>query len=173
MHRVQLCIGLDLVVTTTERLRSCWTLANALALQCELSHGMLSPTKLQHFNSNCISDGVLRGVAFDWVTGNLYLVSSDGFVLVCNGSLDRAFNCATVINGQGDLIGIVLNPGEGYNNFAVLQLTKMYPSFFSFLVQCIGPRLFLLKILLPSPNVGWTDPVPLWLSRISEILLAS
>ena len=54
-------------------------------------------------------------MAHDWITGNLYGVSRNGIVFVCNTSSSELLDCEVLLSGQGDLIGIALNPIEGYD----------------------------------------------------------
>ena len=60
-----------------------------------------------------VADGDLRGLAFDWITGNVYAVAEDGDILACDGNPGRNFSCATVLSGQGTLTGIALDPVQG------------------------------------------------------------
>ena len=50
---------------------------------------------------------------FDWIAQNLYVVSSQGFILACDGRVNRPFRCDPVLRGQGSVVGIALNPNEG------------------------------------------------------------
>ena len=59
------------------------------------------------------TDDQFRGLAFDWVTGNVYIATWGGFVLACDGTLERNLKCVTILSGQGKLVGIALDPGQG------------------------------------------------------------
>ena len=61
-----------------------------------------------------IADGAMRGLAVDWITSNLYGVTSDGYVFVCIGSSNLQLKCITLLAGQGQLNGIALDPNSGY-----------------------------------------------------------
>ena len=60
-----------------------------------------------------IADGAPYGLAFDWITGNIYASTGNGFILVCDRTRTSNLTCATVLSNQGDLYGIALNPAEG------------------------------------------------------------
>ena len=59
------------------------------------------------------ADGVIRGLAHDWITGNLYGVSQNGIVFVCNTTRNEQIDCEVLLSGLGDLYAIALNPVEG------------------------------------------------------------
>ena len=71
-----------------------------------------------------ISDGTIYGLAFDWITSNLYGVSSNGIVFACNTTAGPMIECIALLSGQGNLYGIVVNPIEGYalEVFWILQM---------------------------------------------------
>ena len=52
-------------------------------------------------------------LAFEWVTGNIFIVTERGLILACDGRQERPFACATVVEGQGKVKGIAVNPIEG------------------------------------------------------------
>ena len=58
------------------------------------------------------TDDEFRGLAYDWITSNIYAVTRGGFILACSDSRRsaRTFGCGTVLSSQGDLRGIALNP---------------------------------------------------------------
>ena len=59
------------------------------------------------------SDSGMQGLTWDWITGNLYVVTSGGNIIACSTTLARSFICATVVTGQGDVEGLALNPTQG------------------------------------------------------------
>ena len=52
----------------------------------------------------------------DWITGNLYVVTDGGYIIVCDGrSRDTgAIGCSWIARDQGELRGITLRPDKGY-----------------------------------------------------------
>ena len=59
-------------------------------------------------------DGAFYGLAFDWITGNIYVVANGGYILACDGTTGKNFQCASVLTDQGSLWGgIALDPVEG------------------------------------------------------------
>ena len=69
-----------------------------------------------HFQQFLV-DGQIFGLAFDWITGNVYVVTWNGFILACDGSLERNFTCVTVLSGLGSVTGLALDPADGYHMF--------------------------------------------------------
>lgn len=67
----------------------------------------------QHLFYIMLPDGCLNGLAFDWVSGNVYIASSGGFILACSGRPANSFTCATVLFEEGDIQGIALDPAAG------------------------------------------------------------
>ena len=61
-----------------------------------------------------IVDGDINGLAFDWITGNVYAVTLGGYILACDWNTTRSFLCVSVATGLGELIGIALDPVDGY-----------------------------------------------------------
>lgn len=61
-------------------------------------------------------DGGLMGLAYDWIAENLYVVTDNGYIVVCNDGArtTKAFRCRTLLSGQRDLRGITVDPNEGY-----------------------------------------------------------
>ena len=59
-------------------------------------------------------DGQIRGLSFDWITGNLYGVTAGGHIIVCKAKTDGMLVCATALSGQGVLNGITVNPIDGF-----------------------------------------------------------
>ena len=55
----------------------------------------------------------MQGLSFDWITGNLYVVTDTGNIMACDTNLERPFTCATVLSGQDDAEGLTLDPTEG------------------------------------------------------------
>ena len=73
---------------------------------------------LRYLVLNCvvgmIADEFMRGLAFDWITTNLYGVSWNGHVFVCQASGENGeLNCTNLLSGQGKLNGIALDPNNG------------------------------------------------------------
>ena len=65
------------------------------------------------FFINFYADGYANGLAFDWITGNIYAGTQDGNILACDGALDRDLRCVTLLTGQGYVNGIALDAVEG------------------------------------------------------------
>ena len=60
------------------------------------------------------ADRDIEGLAVDWVTGNLYGVSS-GLVFVCNAPAgSESLNCKNLLSGQVYQNGIALDPNRGF-----------------------------------------------------------
>lgn len=69
-----------------------------------------------NFVVGMIADGQIRGLAFDWITTNLYGVGWNGQVFVCIPSSSSTIGwltCADLLTGQGNLNGIALDPNNG------------------------------------------------------------
>ena len=62
---------------------------------------------------------------FDWIAGNIYLVTERGHVLACDAKLTHgsSLRCAVLIRGLSSLHGIAVNPAEGYVR-CCMQLSK-------------------------------------------------
>ena len=60
-----------------------------------------------------IPDGVIYGLAFDWVVGNIYVVTWAGYILACGEGTTRTFRCYTILDDQPSAAGISLDPAEG------------------------------------------------------------
>ena len=65
--------------------------------------------------SNVFPVSDMQGLSFDWITANLYVVTGGGNIIACDTNLERAFTCATVLTGQGDVEGLALHPTKGYS----------------------------------------------------------
>ena len=59
------------------------------------------------------ADGGLRGLAFDWITGNMYVGTYDGHILACDTVRTSTLICATMLSNQGTVNGIALHPVAG------------------------------------------------------------
>ena len=73
---------------------------------------------LRYLILNCgvamLADGFIRGLAFDWITMNLYGVSWNGHVFVCQAPGENGeLNCRNLLTGQGTLNGIAVDPNNG------------------------------------------------------------
>ena len=75
-------------------------------------HGIRCISELK-ITSCLIIDGRLMGVAFDWITGNIYVTTFSGYILACDGTVGRNFSRVTVLTGQGYLLETALDPTEG------------------------------------------------------------
>ena len=96
------------------------TLLNAEECECDTftSHGDLRCCGYANPKDFAfIAHGGLMGLAFDWIAQNLYVVTDDGYILVCNDDAraSKVFRCVTLLNGQGYLRGIAVDPNEGYS----------------------------------------------------------
>ena len=75
----------------------------------------LNAVILRNFHlDDMFADGIFQGLAFDWITGNLYIGARDGYVIVCDTSVTRSFLCLPLLTRQFDVDGIALNPTEGH-----------------------------------------------------------
>ena len=76
--------------------------------------------------SSIIPDGAITGIAFDWITTNLYGVSEDGYIFACKPIGTGPLSCVTVLQRRRRLYGIALNPNEGYaiHKFRFYKLSK-------------------------------------------------
>ena len=59
------------------------------------------------------SDELISGLALDWITGNLYGVSTRGIVFACKARVRGLMKCMVVLEGQKTLRGIALDPKNG------------------------------------------------------------
>ena len=55
----------------------------------------------------------MTGIAFDWITANLYGVSEDGYVFACKSSPRVSLSCVTILSRPGRLYGIAVDPNQG------------------------------------------------------------
>ena len=60
------------------------------------------------------TDGNIPGIAVDDVVGNLYGVSWDGFVVVCNTTSPQLLNCWNILSGQGNLYAIAVDSSQRF-----------------------------------------------------------
>ena len=60
-----------------------------------------------------IVDGKPLALAFDWITGSIYVASAGGFIWACNGRQNSPFTCAVVHEEDGRIQGLALDPIEG------------------------------------------------------------
>ena len=60
-----------------------------------------------------ITDGKLEALAFDWISGNIYVASSKGFILACDGPTTLSVSCVIVWDELGEVQGLALNPITG------------------------------------------------------------
>ena len=74
---------------------------------------IVTRSEISIFMMCIIIDGTIYGLAFDWVTKNLYGVSSNGIAFACNTTAGTMLHCVMLISGQGALYGIAVNPYEG------------------------------------------------------------
>ena len=58
-------------------------------------------------------DGIISAMDFDWLTGNIYLATSEGHILACNAQTNSSLNCASTLSGQGSVYGIAVDPNQG------------------------------------------------------------
>ena len=49
---------------------------------------------------DCVPVGDMRGMNFDWIVGNIYVVTRNGYILACDARPTRTFTCATVLNNK-------------------------------------------------------------------------
>ena len=63
----------------------------------------------------------------DWITGNLYGVSENGHVFVCETFESGMLSCENLVTGQGNVQGIALDPNNGYDsNFISTKCINIY-----------------------------------------------
>lgn len=62
-------------------------------------------------NNYFFADGWISGLDLDWITGNLYAVTTLGFILLCGTR--RTFTCASLLRDQGQVEGIAVDPITG------------------------------------------------------------
>ena len=64
-----------------------------------------------------IRDGTFRGLALDWITGNLYVGTGSGNIIVCKPATAAVeqLDCVNILSGQEFMHGIALNPNDGYD----------------------------------------------------------
>ena len=63
--------------------------------------------------SSLFAVGPIYGLAFDWITNNLYGVSQGGHIFACKETSNGTFDCYTLRDDQGNVNGIAINPNEG------------------------------------------------------------
>lgn len=111
-----------------------------------------------------LADGGFQGLAFDWITGNLYIGTRRGtrHIIVCDTSATRSFTCFPLLEGQKDVDGIALDPIQGYSNdFQCLAATiiaqKMPRNVFRIsLGQCTGQAIHRSVVQFGAPT--WMVP---------------
>ena len=60
------------------------------------------------------ADKLISGLAFDWITGNLYGVSWAGIVFACEARVKGLMTkCADLDKSNGTLNGISVDPNDG------------------------------------------------------------
>ena len=59
------------------------------------------------------TDSNFNGLAFDWISGNIYVATYDGKILACGDGAKRTFSCFTILDGQSNAEGIALDPTKG------------------------------------------------------------
>ena len=69
---------------------------------------------LTYFVKYVLSDELIYELAFDWITGNVYGVTLNGVVFVCDPTRTTASSsCVGVLTGQVKLEGVAVNPVAG------------------------------------------------------------
>ena len=69
-----------------------------------------------------IIDGEIRGLDFDWITGNIYAATHNGSIFACSTKTVPAKQCAEVITGNGQEAGdVAVNPEEGCVSYTFLR----------------------------------------------------
>ena len=63
--------------------------------------------------SSLFAVGPIYGLAFDWITNNLYGVSQGGHIFACTETSNGTFDCYTLRDDQGKVNGIAVHPNEG------------------------------------------------------------
>ena len=64
-----------------------------------------------------IADGNFYALAMDWITGNLYVASRGGYIVVCSAAIPGPLNGTTIVNSRDGPSGIALSPNDGYVGF--------------------------------------------------------
>ena len=59
------------------------------------------------------ADGDVEGLAFDYITRNVYGVSWEGYIFACKVLPNGKLKCANLLTRQGNLHGIALDPNNG------------------------------------------------------------
>ena len=73
----------------------------------------LTALKLNLLILYLLTDVRIQGVALDFITTNLYGVTSSGYVFVCNTTSSELLNCRTLLSGHYPY-GITLDSNGGY-----------------------------------------------------------
>ena len=55
----------------------------------------------------------MTDLTFDWITGNLYVVTATGYIYACDTWTTGSLTCVALLTGQGDVEGLALNPMDG------------------------------------------------------------
>ena len=61
-------------------------------------------------------DAGIWAIDLDWVTGNLFGATRNGYIFVCKSTegVVGSWMCRTLLSDQGGLQGIAVNPNAGY-----------------------------------------------------------
>ena len=63
--------------------------------------------------------GEFRGLAYDWISGNVYVVTLGGFIFACDTVRKNGLVCAAVLWSQRHTEGIALHPQAGYHHYYI------------------------------------------------------
>ena len=60
------------------------------------------------------ADGTIYGLDFDWIAGNIYMASEDGYVLTCDAkrALESSLRCTVLVQSLSNLYGLAIDPIE-------------------------------------------------------------
>ena len=75
-----------------------------------------------------LPDPYISDLAMDYITGNLYVVSRSGDVVVCNTASSESLFCRILLRNQGYIAGIFLDPNSGFEFHKILFSRTSYIS---------------------------------------------
>ena len=89
------------------------------------------------------------GIGLDWVTGDLFDISRNGYVFVCKprDAASGTWMCKTLLSSPGGLEGIAVNPNTGYDMMLLMVAIQVafhnhfLAFYFDFIIgRFIGPN---------------------------------
>ena len=132
---------------------------NIVSISCSSSKYWLKP-HLKLYLGLFLVDGSFQGVAFDWISGNLYIGTDKGKAVMCDTNHIPSPTCHLLFSGQNDVEDIALDVVCGYllNWFsAACAERKVGYAWLCFLESCTGQALH--GVGVQFGRAAWMDQV--------------